>query len=172
MNSFSENRKKSKNGCFLAIFGLILAMFLTSRPYNFDAFAHAGAPLGVEWLCKISWKSYGQFLRNLKFSWKGREKKKDAGVRPIPVGNMLCRICSKCELLRDWPTTNWFPSYAVRLRDKSWSRNRSTLFSKSHWEREEYWVRYSEDGFQKWGKVFDQINRWPDEKQPDDQMMG
>ena len=34
--------------CFLAIFGLILAMFLTSQPYDFDAFAHAGAPLGVE----------------------------------------------------------------------------------------------------------------------------
>ena len=74
MDSFWENRKKSKNGCFLAIFGLILAMFLTSQPYDFDAFA--GAPLGVEWLCKIPWKSYGQFLRNLKFSWKGREKKK------------------------------------------------------------------------------------------------
>ena len=48
MDSFCENRKKSKNGCFLAIFGLILAMFLTSQPYDFDAFAHAGAPLGVE----------------------------------------------------------------------------------------------------------------------------
>ena len=76
MDSFWENRKKSKNGCFLATFGLILAMFLTSMPYDFDAFAHAGAPLGEKWLCKISWKSYGQFLRNLKFSWKGREKKK------------------------------------------------------------------------------------------------
>ena len=37
MDSFWENRKKSKNG-FLAIFGLILAMFLTSQPYDFDAF--------------------------------------------------------------------------------------------------------------------------------------
>ena len=73
---FEKKRKKSKNGCFLAIFGLILAMFLTSQPYDFDAFAHAGAPLGVEWLCKISWKSFGQCLRNLKFSWTGREKKK------------------------------------------------------------------------------------------------
>ena len=45
---FEKIEKKSKNGCFLAIFGLILAMFLTSRPYDFDAFAHAGAPLGVE----------------------------------------------------------------------------------------------------------------------------
>ena len=60
---------------FLAIFGLILAMFLTSQPYDFDAFAHAGAPLGVEWLCKILWKSYGKFLRKSKFSSKGREKK-------------------------------------------------------------------------------------------------
>ena len=29
-------------------FWLILAMFLTSQPYDFDAFAHAGAPLDVE----------------------------------------------------------------------------------------------------------------------------
>ena len=75
MDSFWENRKKSKIGRFLSIFGLILAMFLTSQSKDFDAFPHAGAPLGVEWLSKLSWKSYGQFLRNLKFSWKGREKK-------------------------------------------------------------------------------------------------
>ena len=43
-----ESLRKSKNGCFLAIFGLILAMFLTSQSYDFDTFAHAGAPLGVE----------------------------------------------------------------------------------------------------------------------------
>ena len=53
MDSFWENRKKSENDCFSAIFGLILAMFLTTQSYNFDAIAHAGAPLGVEWLCKI-----------------------------------------------------------------------------------------------------------------------
>ena len=45
--------RKSKNGCFLAIFMLILAMFLTFQSYDFDAFAHAGAPLGVEILRKI-----------------------------------------------------------------------------------------------------------------------
>ena len=33
---------KSKNGPFLTIFGLILAMFLTSQPYDFDAIAHIG----------------------------------------------------------------------------------------------------------------------------------
>ena len=38
----------SKNVCFLAIFGLVLAMFLTSQSYDSDAIAHAGAPLGVE----------------------------------------------------------------------------------------------------------------------------
>ena len=53
MDSFWENRKKSKTGCFSAIFGLILAMFLTTQSYDFDAIAHAGAPLSVEWLCKI-----------------------------------------------------------------------------------------------------------------------
>ena len=48
MGSFRENRKKSKNGCFLAIFGLILAMFLTSQQYDFDANAHIGLLYGVE----------------------------------------------------------------------------------------------------------------------------
>ena len=39
---FEKIEKKRK------IFGLTLAMFLISQPYDFDAFAHAGAPLGVE----------------------------------------------------------------------------------------------------------------------------
>ena len=44
----SENQKMSKNGCFLAIFGLIVAMFLTSQPYpdtripDLNAIAHIG----------------------------------------------------------------------------------------------------------------------------------
>ena len=37
---FAKMKKKSKNGCFLAIFGLILAMFLTSQLYEFDKIAH------------------------------------------------------------------------------------------------------------------------------------
>ena len=45
MESFCENQKKSKNSCFLAIFGLILAMFLTFQSYDFDAFVHAGVTL-------------------------------------------------------------------------------------------------------------------------------
>ena len=40
--------KNTKNVCFLAVFGLILAMFLTFQSYDFDAFEHTGAPLGVE----------------------------------------------------------------------------------------------------------------------------
>ena len=38
---FEKIEKKSKND-FLAIFGLILAMFLTSQPYDLDANAHIG----------------------------------------------------------------------------------------------------------------------------------
>ena len=41
MNSFRENQKKLKNG-FFAHFGLILAMFLTSQPYEFNKIAHKG----------------------------------------------------------------------------------------------------------------------------------
>ena len=37
-----EKIEKKSNYCFLAIFGLILAMFLTSQPYDFDAIAHIG----------------------------------------------------------------------------------------------------------------------------------
>ena len=76
MDSFWEIRKKSKNGCFLAIFELILAMFLTSQPYDFDAFVHTGAPMGVEWLCKIFMKIVRRVFE--KFSWKvGRKKRHD-----------------------------------------------------------------------------------------------
>ena len=42
MDSLCKNQKKSKNGCFLAIFGLILAMFLTSQQYEFDETTHKG----------------------------------------------------------------------------------------------------------------------------------
>ena len=46
-----KNEKSGKMavfGPFLAVFGLILAMFLTFQSYDFDAFEHAGAPLGAE----------------------------------------------------------------------------------------------------------------------------
>ena len=39
--SFCKNQKV-ENGSFLVIFGLILAMFPTSQPYDFDAIAHIG----------------------------------------------------------------------------------------------------------------------------------
>ena len=45
---FENIEKSQKNCCFRAIFGLFLAMYLTFQSYNFDAFDHAGAPLGVE----------------------------------------------------------------------------------------------------------------------------
>ena len=49
---FSETDLKSEKNyllyCHLAIFGVILAMFLESQSYDFDAIAHAGASLGVE----------------------------------------------------------------------------------------------------------------------------
>ena len=43
-----KSRKIAVFGLILAILGLTLAMFLTFQPYDFDAFAHTGAPLGVE----------------------------------------------------------------------------------------------------------------------------
>ena len=45
---FEKIEKKSKNECFLVIFGLILAMFLTSQPYDFDAIAYIGLYYDVE----------------------------------------------------------------------------------------------------------------------------
>ena len=81
MDSFCKNQKKSKNGCFLAIFGLILAMFLTFKSLDFDAFKLTGALLAVEWLCKILWKSYGQFWEIWKFHEKvGKKTKKTTGL--------------------------------------------------------------------------------------------
>ena len=48
LDSFLRNWKKSKNSCFWAKFGLIIASLLASQSYDFEATAHAGAPLGVE----------------------------------------------------------------------------------------------------------------------------
>ena len=56
--------------------GLFPSDSLESQSKDFDVIAHAAAPLGVERLFKILWKSFGQFLRNLKFSLKGWEKKR------------------------------------------------------------------------------------------------
>ena len=39
---FEKIEKKIEKWLILAIFGLILAMFLTSQPYDFDATAHIG----------------------------------------------------------------------------------------------------------------------------------
>ena len=39
---FEKIEKKIEKWLFLAIFGLILAMFLISQPYDFDAIAHIG----------------------------------------------------------------------------------------------------------------------------------
>ena len=44
-----EKIEKLGNDCFLAVFGLILAMFLTFQPYDFDVIAHIGLYNGVEW---------------------------------------------------------------------------------------------------------------------------
>ena len=44
---FAKIEKSRKMG-FLATFGLILAMFLTSQPYEFDKIAHKRPQYGVE----------------------------------------------------------------------------------------------------------------------------
>ena len=46
---------------FIAIFGLILAIFLRSQSYDFDVIAHAGEPLSVERLSKIFKIRLGSF---------------------------------------------------------------------------------------------------------------
>ena len=58
--------KKVEKWLFLALFGLFLAMFPSSQQYEFNEITHKGPYYSVERLYKISFKSYGQFLRNLK----------------------------------------------------------------------------------------------------------
>ena len=45
---FEKIQKKSKNDCFLSIFGLILAMFPTSQSHDFDAIVPIGLSNDVE----------------------------------------------------------------------------------------------------------------------------
>ena len=47
--------------------------FLTSQWYDFDAFAHTGAPLGVKWLFKILRKSYGFWEFEIFIEWSGKK---------------------------------------------------------------------------------------------------
>ena len=56
-----EKIEKSKNGRFLVIFGLILAIFLRSQSYNFDLIAHRGAPLSVLNFIKVVWTIFEKF---------------------------------------------------------------------------------------------------------------
>ena len=65
-----EKIEKSRK---MAVFGHFW-LFLTFQSYDFDAFEHAGAPLGVEWLCKILWKSYGVFEKFEIFMKRSEEK--------------------------------------------------------------------------------------------------
>ena len=53
-------------------------MFLTFQSYDFDAFAHTGAPLGVEWLqnfIKIVWTVFDKFEILMKRSGEKKTKK-------------------------------------------------------------------------------------------------
>ena len=62
---FGKIKKSFKNAVF-GHFELNLAMFLPSQPYDFDAIAYIGLYYDVERLQKISFESYGQFLRKSK----------------------------------------------------------------------------------------------------------
>ena len=62
----------------MAIFGLILAMFLTSQSYDCDTFAHVAAPSSVEWLCrKFHENCMDSFWEIWNFHRKVGRKKKD-----------------------------------------------------------------------------------------------
>ena len=67
----------------LVIFGLILAMFFKSLSYDFDVIAHAGAPLGVEWLenfIKLVWTIFEKleiFIKRSVEKLSDHEKKKE-----------------------------------------------------------------------------------------------
>ena len=64
---------------FLAIFGLILAMFLKSNLYDFDAFAHAGAlecRMTVQNFMKNVWTVFEKFEIFIERSGEKKTKKR------------------------------------------------------------------------------------------------
>ena len=67
----------------MAIFALILAMFLTSQPYNFDAFCTRRGPFGcrmtVQNFVKIVWTVFEKFEIFMK---RGEKKQKQDGNVP------------------------------------------------------------------------------------------
>ena len=60
------------------MFELILAMFLTFQSYDFDVFAHAVAPLGVEWLLKFMKNAWPVFEKFEIFMKRSGEKTRAA----------------------------------------------------------------------------------------------
>ena len=76
---FLRKSKKVEKWLFLAIFRLILAMFLTSQSYDFDAFAHAGALLGVERVqnfMKIVWTVFEKIEIFIESSGEKKQTKR------------------------------------------------------------------------------------------------
>ena len=71
MDSFWENWKKSKNGCFLVVFWLFSAMFLTSQSYDFVANAQIEFQYGVKWLenfVRIEWTVFEKIEKSPKMA--------------------------------------------------------------------------------------------------------
>ena len=69
---FAKIEKSRKMAFFLAIFGLILAMFLTPQQYEFDEIAHKGPYYGVENDCrKFRSNRMDSFCENRKMSKNG-----------------------------------------------------------------------------------------------------
>ena len=70
-------------GQFLAIFGLILAMFLTTQSCNFIAFAQAGCRMTVHNFMKILWTFFEKFETFMKRS--GQKNKKDTIAKVVEI---------------------------------------------------------------------------------------
>ena len=67
-----EKIEKNRKTTFLAIFGLILAMFLTSQPYDFDATAHNRTliwrRITVENFVRIVWTVFEKIEKSRKMA--------------------------------------------------------------------------------------------------------
>ena len=131
---FEKAEKSPKLAVFSVIFGLILAMFLRFQSYDFDAIAHAGAPLviTVQNFIKIVWTVFEKIFREV-FSERSGEKRYDC-ISSRELFNCLCNVYQPGDKdsLKIYRTKIVYAAYPLKLVRKKIGRERVNTSRKTY----------------------------------------
>ena len=134
MDSFWENWKKSKNGCFLVVFWLFSAMFLTSQGYDFVANAQIEFQYGVKWLenfVRIEWTVFEKIEKSPKMAVFCRFLAIFGYVSHIPVIRFCCQCTNRIPIWRKM--TRKFRSNRMDSFWENWKKSKNGCFLVVFW---------------------------------------